>query len=74
MAIGGFNNQGGNLSLAAFERYVAAGDAHHYIASSSSGGGPGGSGSTSAITSWVKAHCKATSIGGQTVCDLTGAG
>ncbi len=34
------------------------------------GGGPGGS-STTAITSWVKAHFKAVTIGGQTVYDLT---
>jgi 4-amino-4-deoxy-L-arabinose transferase-like glycosyltransferase len=131
MAIGGFNNEGGNLSLAQFEKYVAAGDIHYYIASSSGGGGGGltqggaagrsaasgkdafgaagglggtppsgahagggtppsggtrpgaarsgggapmggGSGSsTSSITSWVKAHYKALTIGGQTVYDLT---
>ena len=39
MAIGGFNNQGGNLSLAQFEAYVKAGDIHYYIASA---GGMGG--------------------------------
>ena len=36
MAIGGFNNEGGHLSLAQFEQYVKAGDIHYYIAS---GGG-----------------------------------
>jgi hypothetical protein len=71
MAIGGFSNQGGNLSLAAFERYVSAGEVHYYIASSTTGGGPGGGASSSAITSWVEAHFKASSIGGQTVYDLT---
>jgi 4-amino-4-deoxy-L-arabinose transferase-like glycosyltransferase len=134
MAIGGFNNEGANLSLAQFEKYVAAGDIHYYIASSNGGGGGGptqggaagrsatgsaasrkgafgaagglggtpplgaragggtppsggtrpgaarsgdapmggGSGSsTSSITSWVKAHYKALTIGGQTVYDLT---
>jgi 4-amino-4-deoxy-L-arabinose transferase-like glycosyltransferase len=39
MAIGGFNNQGGNLTLAQFKAYVASGDIHYYVASS---GGPGG--------------------------------
>jgi 4-amino-4-deoxy-L-arabinose transferase-like glycosyltransferase len=39
MAIGGFNDQGGNLTLAQFKAYVAGGDIHYYIASS---GGPGG--------------------------------
>jgi 4-amino-4-deoxy-L-arabinose transferase-like glycosyltransferase len=41
MAIGGFSNEGGHLSLAQFEKYVKAGDIHYYIASS---GGPGGGG------------------------------
>ncbi len=42
MAIGGFNGQGGNLSLAQFEAYVKAGDIHYYIASGGGAGGPGG--------------------------------
>jgi 4-amino-4-deoxy-L-arabinose transferase-like glycosyltransferase len=111
MAIGGFNNQGGNLTLAQFQQYVAHGDVHYYIVSSGGpggggggggapaggarpggppagarpgggagfggggapgGGGPGGgSSSASAITTWVKAHYKTVSIGGQTVYDLT---
>jgi hypothetical protein len=70
MAIGGFSGEGGNLSLAQFERYAAAGDIHYY--SASAGGGPGGrGGSTSAITTWVEAHYKAVTIGGQTLYDLT---
>jgi 4-amino-4-deoxy-L-arabinose transferase-like glycosyltransferase len=76
MGIGGFSGQGGNLSLASFERYVADGDIHYYIASVSrgggpGGGGPGGGGSSSAIATWVKAHYTAQAIGGQTVYDLT---
>jgi 4-amino-4-deoxy-L-arabinose transferase-like glycosyltransferase len=133
MAIGGFNNEGGNLSLKQFEAYVARGDIHYYIASSNGGGGaavgtgtalgaraqggkagaggvpslfgggtagqprPAGTGaqgpptgngapgaragfgggaggagaSSSAISSWVKAHFKTVKIGGQTVYDLT---
>jgi 4-amino-4-deoxy-L-arabinose transferase-like glycosyltransferase len=116
MAIGGFNGQGGNLSLAQFEAYVKAGDIHYYIASAGGGigggagggfapgaggglgggagggfaggagggfgrgagerfgggaGGPGGGSSTSAITSWVKAHYRAETIGGETVYDLS---
>ena len=71
MAIGGFNNQGGNLSLAQFEVYVKAGDIHYYIASGGGAGGPGGGSSTSAITSWVEAHYRVETIGGQTVYDLT---
>ena len=75
MAIGGFNGQGGNLSLAAFERYVSKGDIHYYIASGGGGGGvPGGGGSSTTITSWVEAHFKAETIGGQTVYALSAAG
>ncbi len=70
MAIGGFSGQGGELTLAQFESYVKAGDIHYYIASGS-GGGPGGGSSSSAITSWVEAHYKAVTIGGQTLYDLT---
>jgi 4-amino-4-deoxy-L-arabinose transferase-like glycosyltransferase len=72
MAIGGFSGQGGNLSLAQFEAYVKAGDIHYYIAAGGGfGGGPGGGSSTSTITTWVKAHYRAETIGGQTVYDLS---
>ena len=74
MAIGGFNNEGGNLSLATFERYVSAGEVHYYIASGGGGGGggaPGANGSSSSIAAWVKAHFAAQTVGGQTVYDLT---
>ncbi len=72
MAIGGFNGQGGNLSLTAFERYVAKGEIHYWIGSGGAtgggpGGGPGGGGTSSEIAAWVKAHYKAETIGGQTV-------
>jgi 4-amino-4-deoxy-L-arabinose transferase-like glycosyltransferase len=43
MAIGGFNNEGGRLTLAAFESYVAKGDIHYYVASA---GGTTGRGTT----------------------------
>jgi 4-amino-4-deoxy-L-arabinose transferase-like glycosyltransferase len=39
MAIGGFNNEGGNLTLQKFKEYVARGEIHYYVASS---GGMGG--------------------------------
>ncbi len=72
MAIGGFSGQGGNSRLAQFESYVKAGDIHYYIASGGAGGGRAArAGSSSAITSWVKAHYKAVTIGGQTLYDLT---
>jgi hypothetical protein len=68
MAIGGFNGEGGNLSLSAFKVYVEKGEIHYYIAGSS-GGGPRGS--SSAIADWVAAHYSAKTIGGETVYDLT---
>ncbi len=40
MAIGGFDGQGGNLTLAQFKQYVARGQIHYYI----TGGIPGGGG------------------------------
>ena len=64
MGIGGFNNEGGNLSLSAFEKYVEKGEIHYYVGSGSTGGGPGGGGSSSSIASWVKAHFTARTIGG----------
>ncbi|MEO6857196.1 MAG: hypothetical protein ABI323_01205 [Solirubrobacteraceae bacterium] len=44
MAIGGFDNQGGNISLAQFKAYVAKHEIHHYIAGSTRGGGAPGEG------------------------------
>jgi 4-amino-4-deoxy-L-arabinose transferase-like glycosyltransferase len=72
MAIGGFNGNGGELSLAAFIRYVRAGDIHYFIAAGG-GGGPGGgaSGTTAEISSWVEAHYTAKTFGGVTVYELT---
>jgi 4-amino-4-deoxy-L-arabinose transferase-like glycosyltransferase len=79
MAIGGFNNNGGNLSLSDFQRYVARGEIHYYIASGAGNaagaggaiGGQGGRSSESAITTWVRAHFKQVTLGGQSVYDLT---
>ena len=72
MAIGGFDNEGGNLSLAQFEAYVKAGDIHYYIASGTeTGGGLGGGSATNAITSWVKARYQSETVGGQTIYNLT---
>jgi 4-amino-4-deoxy-L-arabinose transferase-like glycosyltransferase len=48
MAIGGFNNEGGHLSLAQFEKYVKAGEIHYYVVSGGFGGALGGAGRASA--------------------------
>jgi 4-amino-4-deoxy-L-arabinose transferase-like glycosyltransferase len=72
MALGGFNGNGGQLSLARFIAYVRVGDIHYFIAGGG-GGGPGGNsgGTTSAITAWVRAHFSSETIGGVTVYDLS---
>jgi 4-amino-4-deoxy-L-arabinose transferase-like glycosyltransferase len=72
MAIGGFTGSDDSPTLAQFEAYVAAGQIHYFIAGDGRGGGPGGgAGTSSQITSWVAAHYTSTTIGGQTVYDLT---
>ncbi|HLW96714.1 MAG TPA: glycosyltransferase family 39 protein, partial [Solirubrobacteraceae bacterium] len=72
MAIGGFNGNGGNLSLAAFIRYVRAGEIHYFIGGAGGFGGgiAGPSGSSSTIASWVASHYSAQTIAGVTVYDL----
>ncbi|MGV9678908.1 glycosyltransferase family 39 protein [Nocardia sp. NPDC003482] len=70
MAIGGFTGSDNSPTLAQFQQYVANGDIHYFIAGN--GGGPGGNSGTGAeITTWVKAHFQAVTIGTTTVYDLT---
>jgi 4-amino-4-deoxy-L-arabinose transferase-like glycosyltransferase len=81
MAIGGFNGTDPSPTLAQFEKWVSEGKIHYFIGSGSLGGfggfggfggGRGGSSGTgSQIASWVESHFTATTIGGQTVYDLT---
>jgi 4-amino-4-deoxy-L-arabinose transferase-like glycosyltransferase len=73
MAIGGFSGSDPAPTLAQFEKLVSAHEIHYFVASGSGGsGGPGGgSGSGSQITTWVKAHFTAKTVGGMTVYDLT---
>jgi 4-amino-4-deoxy-L-arabinose transferase-like glycosyltransferase len=70
MAIGGFTGSDPAPTLAQFKAYVAAGDITYFIAGGQ-GGGAGGSSTSSQITTWVKAHFKSTTIGGETVYLLT---
>jgi 4-amino-4-deoxy-L-arabinose transferase-like glycosyltransferase len=69
MAIGGFNGTDPWPTLAVFEKLVANHEVHYYVGqgSESFGGGRG----SSAIASWVAAHFKKETVGGQTVYDLT---
>jgi 4-amino-4-deoxy-L-arabinose transferase-like glycosyltransferase len=69
MAIGGFNGTDPAPTLAEFKALVARHEIHYYIGrgSESFGGGQG----SSAIAAWVAAHFKSTTVGGETVYDLT---
>jgi 4-amino-4-deoxy-L-arabinose transferase-like glycosyltransferase len=67
MAMGGFTGSDPAPTLAEFEQWVKAGDITYYIAGGGAGGGRGGQGGFSQITTWVEAHYKAATIGGQTV-------
>jgi 4-amino-4-deoxy-L-arabinose transferase-like glycosyltransferase len=69
MAIGGFNGTDPWPTLAVFEELVAKHEIHYYVGqgSDSFGGGRG----SSSIASWVAAHFKKETVGGQTVYDLT---
>ena len=69
MAIGGFNGTDPWPTLAVFKELVAKHEIHYYVGqgSQSFGGGRG----SSAIASWIAAHFKKQTVGGQTVYDLT---
>ncbi|HEX4428154.1 MAG TPA: glycosyltransferase family 39 protein [Frankiaceae bacterium] len=75
MAIGGFNGTDPSPTLAQFEKWVSEGKIHYFIGGGSLGGGGFGgnssSGTGSQIATWVQSHFKSTTIGGQTVYDLT---
>ncbi|MBN6038022.1 glycosyltransferase family 39 protein [Amycolatopsis sp. 195334CR] len=68
MPIGGFNGGDPAPTLAQFQQYVAEGKIGYYITDGGRMGGPGGS---SEIAEWVEATYPATTIGGQSVYDLT---
>jgi 4-amino-4-deoxy-L-arabinose transferase-like glycosyltransferase len=69
MAIGGFNGTDPWPTLAVFKELVAKHEIHYYVGqgSQSFGGGQG----SSSIETWVAAHYKKLTVGGQTVYDLT---
>jgi 4-amino-4-deoxy-L-arabinose transferase-like glycosyltransferase len=73
MGIGGFTGSDPSPTLAQFEADVQAGRIHYFISGGGMGGGFGGGGSgvASQISSWVEAHYSSTTVGGQTVYDLT---
>jgi hypothetical protein len=70
MAIGGFNGTDDAPTLAEFERMVAAGEIHYFVGANQASFG-GGSGPAAQISTWVRAHFTAETVGGVTVYDLT---
>ncbi|MFF3860355.1 ArnT family glycosyltransferase [Streptomyces sp. NPDC002209] len=80
MPVGGFNGSDPSPTLAAFQEYVRTGKIHYFIGGNEGaggegqamrgGGGPGG-GTSSAISSWVQANFRSTTVGGATFYDLT---
>jgi hypothetical protein len=70
MAIGGFNGTDDAPTLAGFEHMVAAGEIHYFVGANQASFG-GGSGLAAQITTWVRVHFTAETVGGVTVYDLT---
>jgi 4-amino-4-deoxy-L-arabinose transferase-like glycosyltransferase len=66
IGIGGWSGSDPAPTLAEFQQYVADGEIGYYV--SEGGGGRGGS---SGIATWVADNFTATTVGGQTVYDLT---
>ena len=70
MAIGGFSGSDPAPSLAEFKKLVSEHKIHYFV-SGGSVSPAGGSGDSSQVTSWVKTHFTAKTVGGMTVYDLT---
>jgi hypothetical protein len=70
MSIGGFNGTDPTPTLSEFKHLVAEHKIHYFVGANSDTFG-GGSGSAAAITSWVKAHFRSQTVGGDTVYNLT---
>jgi 4-amino-4-deoxy-L-arabinose transferase-like glycosyltransferase len=72
MPLGGFNGTDPSPTLAQFQALVATGQVHYFLGEGlSEVPDTGGSDDTVQITTWVKQHFTATTVGGTTVYDLT---
>ncbi len=73
IGIGGFTGSDPAPTLAQFQALVSAGRIHYFVTGGAGGlgGGPGGGGIAAQITSWVQQNFTATTVGSQTVYDLT---
>ncbi|WP_336158549.1 ArnT family glycosyltransferase [Amycolatopsis sp. VC5-11] len=68
MGIGGWDGSDPAPTLEQFKQYVAAGEVAYYV-DGGRGGGPGGG--SNDISEWVAANFTATTVGGETVYQLT---
>jgi hypothetical protein len=73
MAIGGFNGSDPSPTLAQFQQLVSQGKIHYFISGGVGMQSSGGSNAPQEIASWVAANFSATTVGGATVYDLSGA-
>jgi hypothetical protein len=75
MAIGGFSGGDPSPTLAQFQQYVSENKIHYFISEGDGMHRIGGPNSTATTTNeiptWVQSHFTSTTIGGQTVYDLT---
>ncbi len=70
ISMGGFNGTDPAPSLAEFKRLVADHEIHYFVGANARSFG-GGSGAAAQITTWVRTHFRAQTVGGTTVYDLT---
>ncbi|HEX8865401.1 MAG TPA: glycosyl transferase, partial [Lentzea sp.] len=68
IAIGGWNGSDPAPTLDEFKALVAAGEVRYFV-SGGQGGGPGRG--NNEISEWVAANYEATTVGSQTIYDLT---
>ena len=74
MAVGGFNGTDPSPTLAQFQELVAAKKIHWFVGGAGSDRAQsGGSDAAAAIAAWVRQHYTATTVGGTTLYDLSGA-
>jgi hypothetical protein len=74
MAVGGFNGTDPSPTFAQFQALVAAKKIHWFVGGvGSDGTQSGGSDDAAAIARWVQQHYTATTVGGTTLYDLSGA-
>jgi 4-amino-4-deoxy-L-arabinose transferase-like glycosyltransferase len=71
IGIGGWDGSDPAPTLAQFKQYVADGEVSYYVVGGQGGGQGGPGGGSTEITDWVAANFTATTVGGQTVYQLT---